>query len=37
MSDVGTGIFAKGRVVPEMLLRCRFFRLLALAGSYCRV
>ena len=32
MSDVGTGIFAKGRVVPG-----RFFRLLALAGSYCRV
>ena len=42
MSDVCTGVFAnlKGRVVSEdvvALLRCRFLRLLALAGSYCRV
>ena len=37
MSDVGTSIFAKGRVVPEDVVRCRLFRLLALAGSYCRV
>ena len=40
MSDVGAGVLAKGRVVSEgciMLLRCRFFRLLILAGSYCSV
>ena len=37
MSDVGTGIFAKGRVVPEDVVALSVFRLLALAGSYCRV
>ena len=37
MSDVGTGVFAKGGFYQTMLLRCRFLRLLALAGSYCRV
>ena len=37
MSDVGTGILLKGGLYQRILLRCRFFRLLALAGSYCRV
>ena len=32
MSDVGIGVLAKRRVVPESV-----FHLLALAGSYCRV
>ena len=34
MSDVGAGVFAKGGLYQRMLLRCRFFRLLALVGSY---
>ena len=37
MSDVCTGVFAKRGLYQRMLLRCRFLRLLALAGSYCRV
>ena len=29
--------FLKGRLYQRMLLHCWFFRLLDLAGSYCRV
>ena len=37
MSDVGTGVLAKSRVVPEDVVALPVFPLLALAGSYCRV
>ena len=36
MSDIGTGVLAKKRLCQRMLLRCRFFRLISLAGPYCR-
>ena len=37
MADVCTSVFAKGRVVPEDVVALSVLRLLALAGSYCRV
>ena len=37
MSDVGAGVLAKRRVVPEDVVALSFFCLLALAGWYCRV
>ena len=37
MSDVATGVFPKGRVVPEEVVALSVLRLLAFAGSYCRV
>ena len=37
MSDIGTGALAKKGLCQRMLLRCRFFRLISFAGSYCRV
>ena len=37
MSDVGAGVLVKSGLYQRMLLRCRFFRLLVLAGSYCSV
>ena len=37
MSDVCTGVLAKGRVVPEDVVALSVLGLLALASSYCRV
>ena len=37
MSDVGAGVLAKRRVVPEDVIAFSVFRLLVLAGSYCSV
>ena len=37
MSDIGTGVLAEKGFYQRMLLRCRFFRLISLAGPYCRV
>ena len=37
MSDVGAGVLAKRRVVPEDVITLSVFRLLILAVSYCSV
>ena len=37
MSDVGAGVLAKKRVVPEDVIAFLVFRLLVLAGSYSSV